>query len=121
MKRDLTVRRTGHRDPEAGRGRIGDRGVVPTARHQRANLLCWNAKYGGMESGDGTKLNQLEEENRKLKQSCAEGRFLTRNFQHLLDFGQPPAMWQSGIGPVSGTPAGCWDWHDYPSLPIAEK
>ena len=32
----------------------------------------WKKKYGGMEVGDARRLQQLEEENRKLKQLLAE-------------------------------------------------
>jgi putative transposase len=34
----------------------------------------WKAKYGGLESGDARKLNQLEDENRKLKPETSRKR-----------------------------------------------
>ena len=45
---------------------------MPQARHQRADVYRWKAKYGGLEVSEAQRLRQLEEENRKLKQLVAE-------------------------------------------------
>ena len=37
-----------------------------------ASYYNWKSKYGGMEASDLKKLKALEEENRRLKQMCAD-------------------------------------------------
>ena len=38
----------------------------------KSSFYKWKAKYGGMEVSDLRRLPELEEENRRLKQMCAE-------------------------------------------------
>lgn len=37
-----------------------------------ATYYKWKTKYGGMEAADIRRLRELEDENRRLKQMCAE-------------------------------------------------
>ena len=37
-----------------------------------ATYYQWKAKYGGMEPADIPRLRELEDENRRLKQKCAD-------------------------------------------------
>lgn len=38
----------------------------------KSTFYSWKAKYGGMESSDLTRLKELEEENRRLKEMYAD-------------------------------------------------
>lgn len=38
----------------------------------QATIYVWRSKYGGMEASDARKLNDLEDENRRLKQLVAD-------------------------------------------------
>jgi putative transposase len=39
---------------------------------RNATLYDWKSKYGGMKSSDVKRLNELEEENSRLKEMCAD-------------------------------------------------
>ena len=39
----------------------------------KSTFYTWKAKYGGMEASDLQRLRELEEENRRLKQTKKEG------------------------------------------------
>jgi putative transposase len=78
-----------------GEAGIDDRGVMPTAWDQRADLLPLAGDYGGMESGEAKRLKQVEDENRKLKHVVAELTLDNRALKDVLrnlaqSFGCPP-------------------------------
>lgn len=62
----------------------------------RATLYNWKSKYSGMEVSQVKRLKELEEENRKLKQMCAEC--------HIWLMGKgwvwPCIRWQSSCAPI---------------------
>jgi len=45
---------------------------VPQARDQRADVLNWKAKYGGLEVSEAKRLKGLESENARLKKLLAD-------------------------------------------------
>jgi len=47
--------------------RYGRGGTLFAGRNNEQTFYRWKAKFGGLDSSDGKKLKQLEEENRKLK------------------------------------------------------
>ena len=81
---DSLYRKPDHKSPEWGWGRTSGQGCLPWIRYIDATYYNWKSKYDGLTASGIKKLNELEDENQRLKRMYSEFYLSLKLTQYII-------------------------------------